>query len=180
MDLSGTEQKTDPLVPDGSSSKCISNVSASETIQHDQGIYETNESSSTLQLPPKPYKSWFRRNFPTMTILLDSPRIRVAVYGCFTHTTFISSFDVVLPLCEANIPVHVHRCRTGLPRRHYPFDTRCRYWRTVRPPWDACCDITRFRTDDSFSGIDGTHHRRQLDDSCLAQITQIKSLARCN
>ena len=35
LDLDGTEQETDPLVPDDSSSDCISNVSTSETIQHD-------------------------------------------------------------------------------------------------------------------------------------------------
>ena len=49
LDLGGSEQGTDPLVPDGSSSDPISNVSTSETIQYDEGIFETHESSSTLQ-----------------------------------------------------------------------------------------------------------------------------------
>ena len=33
-----------------------------------------------------------------MTVLLSSPRIMAAVYGCFTHTLLISSFEAVLAL----------------------------------------------------------------------------------
>ena len=151
--LGRMEQEIDPLVPDSSSPDCISNVSASETIQHDQGIFEENESSSTLQLSPKPYKSWIRRNFPSYDNPTQLTRIRVAVYGCFMYTTLISSFDVVLPLCEVNILVHVHQCRTNLPRCHRPFDTGRRYWRHVRPPWDVCRVIARFHTDDGLFGM---------------------------
>lgn len=97
-DLGGTEQETDPLIPKDASSDCISDVGASESIQREQGVYETNESSSLPQFLPQPRESWFHGNFPAMTILLSSPRIRAAVYGCFTHTTLISSFDAVLPL----------------------------------------------------------------------------------
>lgn len=59
---------------------------------------EADETSSLLQHPSKSRESWFLKNFPAMTILLRSPRIRAAVYGCFTHTTLISAFDAVLPL----------------------------------------------------------------------------------
>ena len=57
-----------------------------------------NEISSLLKHQPKPHQSWCRRHFPALTILITSPRIGAAVYGCFTHTTLISSFDAVLPL----------------------------------------------------------------------------------
>ena len=95
---SRAEEETDRLIPEESSSDRISYSSASETGHREQASYETSESSSLLQIPSKPRGSWFRRNFPAMTILLGSPRIRAAVYGCFTHTTLISSFDAVLPL----------------------------------------------------------------------------------
>ena len=92
------EEETDPLIPSNSSSDSISNFSGSGSTQQEQGNYETDESSSLVQPPSKPRESWLRRNFPAMTILLGSPRIRAAVYGCFTHTTLIASFDAVLPL----------------------------------------------------------------------------------
>ena len=33
-----------------------------------------------------------------MAILLDSPRMRAAFFGCFTHTTLTACFDTILPL----------------------------------------------------------------------------------
>ena len=41
---------------------------------------------------------WFKRKAPAMATLLGSRRILAAVYGCFTHTLLISSFDAVLAL----------------------------------------------------------------------------------
>lgn len=67
-------------------------------LQQEQEPAEIDETSSLLQHPPKLRESWFLKNFPAMTILLRSPRIRAAVFGCFTHTTLISAFDAVLPL----------------------------------------------------------------------------------
>ena len=91
-------QETDPLIPEESSSGYTSSSSGSGSTQREQEDHETNETSSPLQPPSEPRESWFRRTFPAMTILLGSPRIGAAVYGCFTHTTLISSFDAVLPL----------------------------------------------------------------------------------
>lgn len=68
------------------------------TLSREHEPAETDETSSLLQHPPKPRESWFLKKFPAMTILLSSPRIRAAVFGCFTHTTLISAFDAVLPL----------------------------------------------------------------------------------
>ena len=97
-DLGSTDEETDPLIPEFSSSDTSSNISGSEIVHREQESYETNESSSLLQFPTKPSESWFRRTFPAMATLLSSPRIGAAVYGCFTHTTLIASFDAVLPL----------------------------------------------------------------------------------
>jgi hypothetical protein len=33
-----------------------------------------------------------------MAVLLSSPRLVVAVYGCFTYMTIVASFDAYLPL----------------------------------------------------------------------------------
>ena len=93
-----TEGETDPLLPDESASDTGSGLSASESIPREQENYETNKASPVLKPTHNSRKSWFHRHFPAMTILLNSPRIRAAVYGCFTHTTLISSFDAVLPL----------------------------------------------------------------------------------
>ena len=46
----------------------------------------------------KSSQSWFRRRFPRMAILLESPRMRAAFFGCFTHTTLTACFDTILPL----------------------------------------------------------------------------------
>lgn len=48
--------------------------------------------------PPKKKSSWFSRNFPTMTLLLSSPRLRAAIYGCFTSATVTATFDAILPM----------------------------------------------------------------------------------
>ena len=58
----------------------------------------SNESSPLLAKAPPKSKSWFRRAFPAMSVLLSSPRLMTAVYGCFTHTTLIAAFDAILPL----------------------------------------------------------------------------------
>lgn len=68
------------------------------TPRREQETGDVDERSSLLQHPPKPRESWFLKNFPAMTILLRSPRIRAAVFGCFAHTTLIAAFDAVLPL----------------------------------------------------------------------------------
>lgn len=68
------------------------------TLRREQETGEVDERSSLLQRPTKLRESWFLQNFPAMTILLRSPRIRAAVFGCFTHTTLIAAFDAVLPL----------------------------------------------------------------------------------
>ena len=101
VDRVGEDPET---LSDGSSSSSAerldpsSSSSASGSTQLLQETPETDESSPLLKYPSKPRESWFRSHFPAMTILLSSPRIRAAVYGCFTHTLLISSFDAVLPL----------------------------------------------------------------------------------
>ena len=54
-------------------------------------------SASTQDKLAKP-KSWFARLFPRMAVLLSSPRLDVAVLGCFTHMIVVTSFDACLPL----------------------------------------------------------------------------------
>ena len=54
-------------------------------------------SASTQDKLTKP-KSWFARLFPKMAVLLSSPRLDVAVLGCFTHMIVVTSFDACLPL----------------------------------------------------------------------------------
>lgn len=41
---------------------------------------------------------WFCNTFPRMAVLLSSPRLSAAVYGCFTYMTIVGSFDATLPL----------------------------------------------------------------------------------
>lgn len=48
--------------------------------------------------PPKKKSAWFSRKFPTMALLLSSPRLRAAIYGCFTSATVTASFDAILPM----------------------------------------------------------------------------------
>ena len=65
-------------------------------------IPEQPDETSTLvprNAPPlKKKTSWFSRRFPTMAILMGSPRLRAAVYGCFTCATVTASFDATLPM----------------------------------------------------------------------------------
>lgn len=48
--------------------------------------------------PPKKKTAWFSRKFPTMALLLSSPRLRAAIYGCFTSATVTAAFDAILPM----------------------------------------------------------------------------------
>ncbi|KAI9790924.1 MAG: hypothetical protein M1816_004685 [Peltula sp. TS41687] len=63
-----------------------------------QPLMDPHESSPLLHRKTKSSTSWFAKKFPIMAILLGSPRLRAAVYGCFTHTTLVSAFDATLPL----------------------------------------------------------------------------------
>ena len=58
----------------------------------------SNELSTLLANAPPRSQSWFRSTFPAMSVLLSSPRLMTAVYGCFTHTTLTAAFDAILPL----------------------------------------------------------------------------------
>lgn len=82
------------------------------SLLHNSDVDSASDTSSTLSVPPayvsppptkdsaKPISpegtSWFAEKFPAMSLLLKSPRILAAVYGCFTHTLLISSFDAIL------------------------------------------------------------------------------------
>ncbi|KAI4234026.1 MAG: hypothetical protein LQ349_004049 [Xanthoria aureola] len=57
-----------------------------------------DERSSLLHSKPKQSRSWLGRLFPTIAVLASSPRLMVAVYGCFTHTMLLASIDSILPL----------------------------------------------------------------------------------
>ena len=66
-------------------------------------ISEPPDETSILlprKVPPPPMKksSWFSRKFPTMALLLSSPRLRAAIYGCFTSATVTATFDAILPM----------------------------------------------------------------------------------
>lgn len=66
-------------------------------------ISEPPDETSTLlpqkvQPPPRKKSSWFSRKFPTMALLLSSPRLRAAIYGCFTIATVTATFDAILPM----------------------------------------------------------------------------------
>lgn len=64
----------------------------------EQPVTKPDERSPLIHRNPKKSTSWFADRFPIMAILLGSPRLRAAVYGCFTHTTLVSAFDATLPL----------------------------------------------------------------------------------
>ena len=53
--------------------------------------------SSPQDSSSKP-KSIFATMFPKMAVLLSSPRLGAAVYGCFIYMTIVASFDACLPL----------------------------------------------------------------------------------
>lgn len=94
----GNWEETQALLPENASSSSSRTSVSSERTRRDQGTPETDESSSLPQHPTKAPLSWFSRTFPAMAVLLSSRRIMTAVYGCFTHTLLISSFDAVLAL----------------------------------------------------------------------------------
>lgn len=80
---------------------------SSTTLGGEQGddahiTLEQPEETSTLlpreAPPPKKKTSWFSRQFPIMSLLLSSSRLRAAVYGCFTCATVTASFDAILPM----------------------------------------------------------------------------------
>lgn len=88
----------DPLLLDDSESEISGNSNFARESQADYDTPHTNDSDLPGLGFPQPRKSWFIRTFPVMVILLRSPRILAAVYGCFTHTMLVSSFDAVLAL----------------------------------------------------------------------------------
>ena len=94
----GNWEETRALLSKNSSSRSSSISVSSERIWREQETPETEESSLLFKHPTKLPRSWFAKTFPAMTVLLSSPRILAAVYGCFTHTLLISSFDAVLAL----------------------------------------------------------------------------------
>ena len=75
----------------------VGSSAQAERESDEQDRPEADERTSLLPRPARSSKPWFTKNFPTMSALLGSSRIRAAVYGCFTHTTLIASFDAVLP-----------------------------------------------------------------------------------
>ena len=83
------------------SSSCSSSTITADEPQYPP-ILPSDESSPLLSKEPPSSSaaknSWFHRTFPAMSVLLSSPRLMTAVYGCFTHTTFIAAFDAILPL----------------------------------------------------------------------------------
>ncbi|KAL9013074.1 MAG: hypothetical protein Q9173_002211 [Seirophora scorigena] len=57
-----------------------------------------NERSALLNPKSKRSGSWIGRMFPTISVLMSSPRLLVATYGCFTHTMLLACIDSILPL----------------------------------------------------------------------------------
>ena len=59
-----------------------------------------NDDESTPLLEPKSEctQSWFQTRFPTMDILLRSPRLMTAIGGSFTQVLLVTAFDPILPL----------------------------------------------------------------------------------
>ena len=77
--------------------------SSSQVAGDEQNEIQSDSPTETSPLLKKSWdakrsQSWFRRRFPRMAILLDSPRMRAAFFGCFTHTTLTACFDTILPL----------------------------------------------------------------------------------
>ena len=98
-------EETDPLLSHETNSGYCETLessrggsSASRNLQSDQRSLATTDTSSILDHESKSHESWSRRHFPAMTILLNSTRIRAAIYGCFTQSTIITSFDAILPI----------------------------------------------------------------------------------
>ena len=91
------EETTDIKAPDHCSSGSDGSSTWLGSEQPDQLLPDPDE---TISLLPRSQKnnSWFSRNFPTMALLLGSPRLKAAVYGCFTCASVTASFDAILPL----------------------------------------------------------------------------------
>ena len=64
----------------------------------DRGHERLDPDENSPLLPSQSKKSWLATKFPTVTVLLSSPRLNAAVYGGFIHTMVIVSFDTILPL----------------------------------------------------------------------------------
>lgn len=78
------------------SDSSTSNLTTVASEERGQGRVDPNEYSPLL--PSQSKKSWLATNFPTITVLLSSPRLNAAMYGGFIHTMVIVSFDTTLPL----------------------------------------------------------------------------------
>ena len=68
------------------------------SIEDEEQRAEPDETSSLLPQKLKRRKSWLAVNFPTLRVLIRSPRLGAAVYGGFIHAMLITSFDAILPL----------------------------------------------------------------------------------
>ena len=86
------DEESIPREPDHEASRA---PSAYNTVT--QGV-EDSFTEGTVKVDKTRTLSWFKTKAPAMATLLGSPRILAAVYGCFTHTLLISSFDAVLAL----------------------------------------------------------------------------------
>ena len=58
----------------------------------------SHEETPLLHLEAVKAQNWFTTTFPTMTILVHSPRFMAAVGGSFTQTMLVAAFDPILPL----------------------------------------------------------------------------------
>lgn len=63
----------------------------------DERERQTVHSQNKVAIIPRPLP-WLTQSFPKMAVLLGSPRLSAAVYGCFTYMTIVGSFDATLPL----------------------------------------------------------------------------------
>jgi len=76
----------------GSSDESSTTAYGSDTVE--QRTTKSEEKPKSLFHP----LYWFSKAFPKTAVLLGSPRLSAAVYGCFTYMTVVSSFDATLPL----------------------------------------------------------------------------------
>ncbi|KAL8779757.1 MAG: hypothetical protein Q9213_006785 [Squamulea squamosa] len=80
---------------------CARNDQAPIAAENEDGTLQpplADERSSLLHSKSKRSKSWIGRLFPTLAVLASSPRLLVAIYGCFTHTMLLACIDSILPL----------------------------------------------------------------------------------
>lgn len=59
---------------------------------------EHDERSPLLHRESNQPNAWLGNTFPTMTILIHSPRLMAAIGGSFTQTMLVTAFDPILPL----------------------------------------------------------------------------------